>query len=87
MAFATENLNVIAYANGWTLWNYVSDDELVDICSKNYFAEADCELKSGDMILAVGKSACFSKGAILVVAKVEKNNAATEQLCFSADKQ
>lgn len=87
MAFATENLNVIAYANGWTLWNYVSDDEFVDICSKDYFAEADCELKSGDMILAVGKSACFSEGGLLIVRKVEKNNVSTGKICFSADKQ
>ena len=62
MAYATENLNVIAYANGFTLWNYVSEDKLSEICSKNYFAAADNDLKSGDIILVSRKSAFFQAG-------------------------
>ena len=87
MAFATENLNVIAYENGWTLWNYVRRDKLSDICSKDYFAAADDELKSGDMIFVVSKSACLSAGALLLITEVENNNVSTARLCFSAGKQ
>lgn len=86
MAYATENLNVIAYANGFTLWNYVSEDKLSEICSKNYFAAADNDLKSGDIILVSRKSAFFSSGAMLMVANVANNSVITAKLCASAEK-
>lgn len=85
MTFATENLNVIAYANGWTLWNYISNDKLADICSENYFAEADNDLRSGDIILVSCKSASFFSGAMLIVAKVDNKRVTTAQLCVSAE--
>ena len=87
MAFAAENLNVIAYANGWTLWNYVSEDNLTEICSKNYFAPADSELKGGDMILVLCKSASFSSGAMLIVTNINKKYVSTAKLCSSVEKQ
>lgn len=86
MAYAAENLNVIAYANGFTLWNYVSEDKLSEICSKNYFAAADNDLKSGDIILVSRKSAFFSSGAMLMVANVANNSVITAKLCASAEK-
>ena len=84
MAFATENLNVIAYANGFTLWNYVSSDELKDICSEDYFAAADNDLKSGDMVLVSCISASFSGGALLVITGVKNKSVTTTKLCSSA---
>ena len=84
MTFAAENLNVTAYANGFTLWNYISEDNLSDICSKNYFAAADNDLKSGDMILVSLKSTSFSSGAILLVSRIEIGEVSVVKLCQSS---
>ena len=67
MTFATENLNVIAYANGFTLWNYLSNDMIAEICSKDYFAKADDDLKNGDIILGSSQGASFSSSAVLAM--------------------
>ena len=38
MAFQNKNLSVIAYANGFTLWQYASnEDSLTKIINDNYF--------------------------------------------------
>ena len=84
MTFAAENLNVMAYANGFTLWSYVCGDELSDICSKNYFAAADDSLKSGDMILVSCKRASFSSGALLLINSVKPEIVDTTNLSVSA---
>ena len=84
MTFVAENLNVIAYANGFTLWNYVSEDKLSDICSKNYFASADRDLKSGDMVLVSLKSTSFSDGAIILINRAKVGEVDIKLLCSSS---
>jgi hypothetical protein len=50
MAFGTRNLSVLAYANGFTLWHYVSPDKMAAIREPGYFNEAEY-LRKGDMVL------------------------------------
>lgn len=42
MAFQSRNLSVLAYANGFTLWHYVSSEDMVEtIFSEKYFTCTD----------------------------------------------
>lgn len=51
MAFGNKDMSVIAYANGFTLWHYVSDDTIEQI-SKNYFPKAFAALtRNGDIMI------------------------------------
>lgn len=67
MSFANDDLNVLAYANGFTLWGYVSEDDISDICSKDYFSAAKQELRSGDIIIVSSKRGSDTQGAFLIV--------------------
>ena len=50
MPFDTRDLSVLAYANGFTLWHYKTDDRSID--QSGYFDPASELLRAGDMILA-----------------------------------
>jgi len=52
MAFQPENLSVLAYANGFTLWHYRTADAATTVDTAGYFADAAEMLRAGDMILA-----------------------------------
>lgn len=51
MAFANKNLSVIAYANGWTLWHYVENIKLSDICCEHFFNDVKTLMNIGDIII------------------------------------
>lgn len=52
MAFKNKNLSVIAYANGFTLWHYVSSaDEMETIEASNYFAAVKTLMNTGDIVI------------------------------------
>ena len=51
MAFEHRNLSVIAYANGWTLWNYKTQDKINDLQGE-YFPKRVRDLMAvGDIII------------------------------------
>ena len=52
MALQTKNLNVLAYANGFTLWHYTTMDFASEIRQTGYFDDADQLLRTGDLIVA-----------------------------------
>ena len=81
--YIKEDLNVIAYANGFTLWSYVSDDTTDMICSKDYFSKADQDLKAGDMILFSSRNAVIAIGSLFVVSIVRKGFVNINKLCSS----
>jgi hypothetical protein len=57
MAFKHKNFNVIAYANGFTLWHYSSNEEtLEEIEQDNYFGIAYTLMNNGDIIIVAGKT-------------------------------
>ncbi|MFN4090447.1 MAG: hypothetical protein ACK4QW_15580 [Alphaproteobacteria bacterium] len=52
MAFQSRNLSVIAYANGFTLWQYGSaTDAIAAIVASGYFNEAAPMLRVADLIV------------------------------------
>ena len=52
MSFAINDLSVLAYANGFTLWHYKTEtDKLPSVQKPGYFDDAVDMLASGDMLL------------------------------------
>lgn len=57
MAFKNKNFNVVAYANGFTLWHYSSNEEtLEEIEQDNYFGVVYTLMNNGDIIIIAGKT-------------------------------
>lgn len=54
MAFKNKNMSVLAYANGWTLWHYeTQDDTMADILKDDYFTPVYTLMNPGDFICIV----------------------------------
>ena len=52
MAFKSQDLSVIAYANGFTLWHYSTTDVATDVDTSSYFDDASDMLRVGDILFA-----------------------------------
>ena len=54
MSFRAQDLSVLAYTNGFTLWHYRTNDGIDDIFKfdGNYFGPANEMLREGDQIMA-----------------------------------
>lgn len=52
MSFQSNDLSVLAYANGFTLWHYKSNDAAAQIETANYFKSASDMVRVNDLILA-----------------------------------
>ena len=52
MSYDSQNLSVLAYANGFTLWHYATPDPATDVDDAGYFDDAADMLRVGDMIMA-----------------------------------
>ncbi len=50
MAFSALDLSVLAYANNFTLWHFVTSD--ADVSVANYFDAASDKLSVNDLIIA-----------------------------------
>ncbi len=67
MAYNPQNLSVLAYANGFTLWHYTTADTAVAADTTGYFNGAADMLRVGDMILANVETAGTPGAGILLV--------------------
>lgn len=54
MAFQNKNLSVIAYANGFTLWHYASNETLETISASGYFDGVKTLMNTGDILIING---------------------------------
>lgn len=69
MAYASKDLSVLAYANGFTLWHYTTADLADDVDTTGYFNGASDLLRVGDMLLAnCAAGGASPAGGMLVVA-------------------
>lgn len=50
MAFTASELSVLAYANNFTLWHYVTTDD--DVTTAGYFDKAADMLRVNDLLIA-----------------------------------
>ncbi len=70
MAFNSKNFSVMAYANGFTLWNYQTPDTLETVKGEGYFNDVSAFARKGDMILIVANNAAAVAPAILSVTDI-----------------
>ena len=69
MAYKPENLSVLSYANGFTLWHYRTEDTATAVDTSGYFNIAAKMLRTGDFImLNAGLGTSPSHGMMVVVA-------------------
>ena len=50
MAFSPTDLTVLAYADGYALWHYISDDTAQEIKQSGYFEDARDLFRNNDHI-------------------------------------
>lgn len=50
MSFKASDLSVLAYANNFTLWHYVTEDD--DVTTSSYFDKVADMLRVNDLIIA-----------------------------------
>jgi hypothetical protein len=50
MPFSNSDLTVLAYADGYTLWHYVTDDAAEDTKQSGYFEDARDVFRNNDRI-------------------------------------
>lgn len=53
--FKNKDLSVIAYASGWTLWQYYTEDSLETVELDGYFDKIKELCATGDIIIIVVK--------------------------------
>jgi hypothetical protein len=69
MAYQSENLSVLSYANGFTLWHYRTADAATAVDNAGYFNQAAKMLRVGDFImLNAGLGTAPTHGMMVVVA-------------------
>lgn len=70
MAFNSKNFSVMAYANGFTLWNYQTPDTAEIVTAAGYFNDISAFARKGDMILSIANSAAAIAPAMMAVTDV-----------------
>ncbi|MBL4747323.1 MAG: hypothetical protein JKY17_00565 [Magnetovibrio sp.] len=67
MAYASKDLSVLAYANGFTLWHYSTIDLALVVDTTGYFNSAADMLRIGDIIIANVNTAVAPGGGMFLV--------------------
>lgn len=67
MAYASKDLSVLAYANGFTLWHYTTADIATDVDTAGYFNDASDMVRVGDIIVANVDTAGTPGGGMFLV--------------------
>ena len=62
--FRNKDLSVVAYANGWTLWQYYAEDSLEKVEIDGYFDKVKDLCATGDIIIIVAKGQVGKETAI-----------------------
>lgn len=70
MAFDSKNFSVMAYANGFTLWNYNTSDALTAVEGTGYFNDIAPFSRKGDMILLAASTSSTIEPAVLAVTDI-----------------
>ena len=68
MPIKLEDLSVLAYANGFTLWHYRTSDDMAGLCGHGGLDGAADMLRPGDLIIASGGNGSAAAAGLLVVA-------------------
>ena len=85
MTYHSKDLSVLAYANGFALWHYVTPDDAAEVFTPGYFNDASGMTNVGDAILAnmdVGGSRQF---AVLHIHETGTDRVSVKPLLITAD--
>lgn len=74
MSYNSKNFSVMAYANGFTLWNYTTEDGLSAVQTAGYFNEIAPFARPGDMVLVNANAESTPQPAILSVASASADS-------------
>lgn len=66
--YKSKDLSVLSYANGFTLWHYVTADSVDGVNGPGYFDDAAHMLRTGDMILVNAGEDATPSAVLLLVA-------------------
>ena len=80
MSYDTKSFSVLAYANGFTLWNYSTTDTLETVKTAKYFNETAPFVRVGDMILVNASTSGTLETAILVVSANAEGTVSVSQV-------
>lgn len=69
MAYQSKDLSVLAYANGFTLWHYITTDAATAVDTAGYFNPAVDMLRAGDIIIANVDTAGTPKAGLFLVSQ------------------
>jgi hypothetical protein len=69
MAYQSKDLSVLAYANGFTLWHYATQDAAAAVDSAGYFNAAADMLRAGDIIIANVETSAAPKAGLFLVSQ------------------
>ena len=67
MAYKSDNLSVLAYANGFTLWHYTTPDAAGTVDTAGYFDDAADMLRTGDIVLANTETGGNARAGLFLV--------------------
>ncbi|MGD9637838.1 MAG: hypothetical protein AB7U85_02110 [Alphaproteobacteria bacterium] len=85
MAFNNKNLAVLAYANGFTLWQYKTADAAASVETEGYFNDASEALRVGDFVIANTDNETTPKGAVLNVSSNSSGVVAMANIVSAAE--
>lgn len=69
--FMNKDLSVIAYANGFTLWHYKSNEAMKEITDPSYFVPVKKLMHTGDIIIINAKEETAIRKLVLADNKVK----------------
>ncbi|QLH40559.1 MAG: hypothetical protein HWD60_18720 [Defluviicoccus sp.] len=67
MAYSPNDLSVLAYSNGFTLWHYTTTDAAATVDTAGYFNAASDMVRVGDMVFANCTTAGTAEAGIFLV--------------------
>ncbi len=67
MAYDPKNLSALAYANGFTLWHYRTNDVAADVDTVGYFNKAASFMRIGDFIITNANASGPIENGFLIV--------------------
>lgn len=85
MAYRSQDLSALAYANGFTLWHYRTTDGAAEVDNAGYFNGAGRMLRVGDFImLSAGIEGAASHGVAVVASNSNNNVDVTNLTAFGS---
>ena len=73
----TRDLSVLGYANGFTLWHFMTDDPVTELQATGYFNEAADMFRPGDLIFAnIHQSSNDVSSLLLSITRIDHGNVA-----------